>query len=100
MGNIKNKMGDNTEEMCFEKCNEKYTPSINPKRAYCKKGCSTDDENVDLCYSESCTKLCIKAKIGEDEEKASEWTKIFSRAPADPKDCLEACLFGCQNSKV
>jgi hypothetical protein len=44
---------------------------MNPKRGYCKKGCTSDDENMDDCYSQSCSKLCIKSKIGEDEEKAS-----------------------------
>merc|ERR1712032_373606 len=88
-----------TEEKCFEKCNERFTPMLNPKRAYCKKGCQGDEDIIDECYSGTCSNVCIKAKIGADEEKASEWTKFFSRAPADPKNCLEACLYGCQNSK-
>ncbi len=55
------------------------------------------------CMRQDCTKSCIKVKIGNDEVSAGgktksliiEWTKFFSRAPADSSSCLDACFLGC-----
>lgn len=55
------------------------------------------------CLRKDCTKVCVKVKIGNDEVSAGgkinikilEWTKFFSRAPADSASCLDACFLGC-----
>ena len=41
---------------------------MDPKRIYCKKGCRSDFE-IDECKEKTCSKLCIKEEIGEDDNK-------------------------------
>jgi hypothetical protein len=82
---------------CFSKCNELYSTTIDPRRTFCKKGCKSDFEIQEECRDKTCAKLCIKEEIGSDESKWGNWSKIFSRAPADSVDCLEACYYGCVN---
>jgi hypothetical protein len=81
---------------CFKKCNDLY-PALDPRRTFCKKGCKSDFDQLEECRDKTCAKLCIKEEIGTDESKWGEWSKIFSRAPADSSDCLEACYYGCAN---
>ncbi len=44
-----------------------------------------------------CTDLCIKKELGEDEDKKTKWTMLFSRAPMDRDLCIYACYFCCNN---
>jgi hypothetical protein len=81
---------------CFNKCNELFPHAIDPKRSYCKKGCKSDFE-MEECREKTCSKLCVKEELGTDESKWGNWSKVFSRAPADSADCLEACFTGCIN---
>lgn len=84
------------DDLCFTKCNEMYSNSLDPKRIYCKKGCKSDFD-MNECREKTCSKLCIKEEIGSDESKWGGWSKVFSRAPANSSDCLEACFYGCSN---
>jgi hypothetical protein len=81
---------------CFNKCNEIYRNSLDPRRAYCKKGCRSDFD-LEECKQKTCPKLCIKEEIGAEDSKWGAWSKLFSRAPANSSDCLEACFYGCAN---
>jgi hypothetical protein len=81
---------------CFTKCNDLYSSSFDPRRTFCKKGCKSDFE-MEECREKTCAKLCVKEEIGSDDSKWGEWSKVFSRAPADSGACLEACFYGCIN---
>jgi hypothetical protein len=83
-------------DYCFNKCNTLYKNTLDPQRIYCKKGCSSDFE-VDECKLQTCSKICIKEELGTDEAKWGSWSKVFSRAPAESANCLEACFNGCVN---
>ena len=89
---------DESTNFCYTKCNELYTNPIDPRRTYCKKGCSSDSKTPEECHSNICAKLCIKEEISSDGNKWGSWSKVFSRAPANSSDCLEACYYGCSNS--
>jgi len=86
---------DDGTNLCFKKCNELY-PALDPRRIYCKKGCRSDFDE-DECKEKTCLKLCVKEEIGTDEKKWGNWSKIFSRAPAESQECLDACFYGCVN---
>jgi hypothetical protein len=88
---------DEETNLFFTKCNELFNNSLGPNRAYCKKGCRSDFDLVDECKDKTCAKLCIKEEIGSDDNKWGGWSKVFSRAPANSNDCLEACYYGCIN---
>ena len=81
---------------CFTKCKELYLHAMDPRRAFCKKGCLSDFD-MDECRDKTCAKLCIKEEIGTDDSKWGQWSKVLSRAPADSSDCLESCYYGCSN---
>jgi hypothetical protein len=46
---------------------------------------------------EKCTELCIKKELGDDDNKKASWTMLFSRAPVNSDNCIEACYYGCLN---
>ena len=81
----------NEDSQCFSTCNDLFK-AIDPRRIYCKKGCKSDFDKEE-CKVSTCEKLCVKKEIGE----MGEMSKYFSRAPADPQHCLEACILGCFN---
>ena len=87
---------DEDTGFCFTKCNEFYKTALDPKRTFCKKGCRSDFD-LEECREKTCAKLCIKEELGTDESKWGKWSKVFSRAPADSADCLDACYTGCMN---
>jgi len=55
-------------DYCFTKCHELYKNPLDPKRTYCKKGCSSDFEGEE-CKLVTCSKICVKEEIGSDESK-------------------------------
>ena len=87
---------DEGTDQCFKKCNDLYSSTLDPRRTFCKKGCKSDFD-MSECRDKTCAKLCIKEQVGTDESKWGEWSKVFSRAPANSSDCLEACFYGCAN---
>mmetsp|Transcript_3823 Transcript_3823/g.3270 ORF Transcript_3823/g.3270 Transcript_3823/m.3270 type:complete len:93 (+) Transcript_3823:40-318(+) len=84
-------MGD-----CYKICNKKYS-TFDPKRTFCKKGCDSEEEDLQKCKTEDCASKCIKAELGDDNQQLGGWSKFFARAPTDPTECLNACYFGCNN---
>ncbi len=91
-------MDENTNK-CFKQCNDIYSTAYGPQRAYCKKGCLSDEDEFEKCKEETCMKLCIKEEIGTDDAKWGAWSKVFSRAPANSADCLDACFMGCRGKE-
>eukprot|EP01017_Pseudomicrothorax_dubius_P034551 TRINITY_DN4754_c0_g1_i1.p1 TRINITY_DN4754_c0_g1~~TRINITY_DN4754_c0_g1_i1.p1 ORF type:complete len:110 (+),score=27.80 TRINITY_DN4754_c0_g1_i1:54-383(+) len=83
---------------CYRICNEKYS-AADPRRIYCKKGCDSDEETLEDCKLKSCAELCIKDNLGDDSVKLGAWSKLFSRAPTDSHQCLNACYYGCNNKE-
>lgn len=78
---------------CYSICNQKYK-AYDPKRIFCKKGCDSDEDSLEACKNEHCNDLCIKAELGDEENKLGSWSKFFSRAPTNPGDCIDACNYG------
>ncbi|EAR87414.2 hypothetical protein TTHERM_00059270 (macronuclear) [Tetrahymena thermophila SB210] len=84
------------QQTCYQSCNNKFN-AWDPKRIFCKKGCDSDEDNLQKCKAETCSSLCIRSELGDDNSKLGKWSSFFSRAPSDPKDCLSACIIGCNN---
>ncbi|KAL4494112.1 hypothetical protein ABPG72_016068 [Tetrahymena utriculariae] len=83
-------------QSCYQSCNNTFN-AWDPKRIFCKKGCDSDEDNLQKCKSETCSSLCIRSELGDSNSKLGKWSSFFSRAPSDPKDCLNACITGCNN---
>jgi len=83
---------------CYKICNKKYNLT-DPKRTFCKKGCDSDESEMEKCKEDTCASKCIKSELGDEESQLGSWSKIFSRAPKDPAECLDACYYGCNNKE-
>mmetsp|Transcript_66209 Transcript_66209/g.76852 ORF Transcript_66209/g.76852 Transcript_66209/m.76852 type:complete len:97 (-) Transcript_66209:181-471(-) len=84
---------------CYKICNNRYGIT-DAGRTFCKKGCDSDEEDIEKCKAETCTSLCIKSELGEDEKNnLGTWSKWLARAPKDSGFCLSACYFGCNNKE-
>ena len=64
--------------------------------------------DLSFCLRDFCSHLCVKQNIIDDDKHSKfywtkflflDWTKFFSRAPADSMNCLDACYIGCHYKK-